>query len=103
MKDFIKTILEWTIMVAVCYVLVELGIFSCVAKIMGVIAYLGIGCLISLFAADQPNPWLEKRPVLLTIVHIAIAVFWLPIAILLMVWGVIIFVLELFGIRLEKE
>ena len=53
MKSFIKTILEWAIMVAVCYVLVELGIFSCVAKIMGVIAYLGIGCLISLFAADH--------------------------------------------------
>lgn len=103
MKSILSAIVEWVILAAVCYILVQLDIFKYIAFAFSIIAYLGIGCIISAFAGDEPKPWLEKHPVILTIVHIVIAVLWLPLAILLAVYSGIIFVLELFGIKIEKE
>ncbi len=103
MKSILSTIVEWVILAAVCYILVQLSIFEYIASAFSIIAYLGIGCLVSAFSGDEPKPWLEKHPVILTIVHIAIAVFWLPLFILLVVYSAIIFVLNLFGIKIEKE
>ena len=103
MKQILRTSAEWASLIAICYLLAELGVFKYFAYSIGVIAYLGIGCLISGFAGDQPKPWLESRPVLLTIVHVAIALLWLPLVVLLIIWMIILFILELFGIRLEKD
>lgn len=103
MKQFIKTIAEWAILVGICYVLHKLGIMDTVMTVMGIIAYLGIGCLISGFCGDEPKPWLESHPVLLYTFHISIVFLWLPFAGLLLVWMGILFVLELFGISLEKK
>lgn len=103
MKEVLKSIASWVVAIAVCYLLSELGILKYIGYGFAVLAYLAIGCLISGFAGDEPKPWLESHPVLLYAFHISIALFWIPLAVLLLVWVCILFVLESFGISLEKK
>lgn len=102
-NNHIATIVTWVILIAVSYLSMELGIFKYVRYILGTIVYLFVGFILSMFAGDSPKPWLEKHPVLLYAFHISIIFLWLPIVGILIVWMIIQFVLEMFGIKLYKE
>lgn len=102
-SNYITTVMKWTIIIAVCYLLFQFSIFKYIGCVFGAIVYLFIGFIISLFAGDSPRPWLERHPGLLNAFHISIIFLWLPMAGIMIVWLFIQFILEMLGIRLHKE
>lgn len=101
-KETISTIIGWVALIAGCYMLYHFGVLKIVAYIIGGMFYIGIGCLVSAFAGDEPKQWLEKHPIWMFTFHIAIVVLWLPILMIIVMWDIFVYSLKLVNINLKK-
>lgn len=97
--NILEFIIGWLFIIGTSVLLYNSVAARCV---LGGFVYFGIGCFIVMFW-DYPGEYLEKHPKLLTICGIGIVFFWLPIFILGLAWGVVRFILEIFGIMKPEE